>query len=136
MQCPRCRQANPTGQKFCGDCGAPLNSPVAAERSHAELQAENEGLRRSLGKALGQQIATSEILRAMSGSLTDVQPVFDTIVRSGRRLLGGYSATMMLLRDADSLDLVAYTSTSADADAALVDAFPLPLRSLPPGERA
>jgi len=109
---------------------------LAAERSYADLQTENEGLRRSLGEALDQQTATSEILRAMSGSLTDVQPVFDTIVRSGLRLLGGYSATMMLLRDGDCLDLVAYTSTSAEADASLVDAFPLPLCSLPPGERA
>ena len=136
MQCPRCQQANPTRQKFCGECGAPLNSPLAAERPYADLQTENEGLRRSLGEALDQQTATSEILRAMSGSLTDVQPVFDTIVRSGLRLLGGYSATMMLLRDGDGLDLVAYTSTSAEADASLVDAFPMPLRNLPPGERA
>jgi two-component system, NtrC family, sensor kinase len=83
-----------------------------------------------------QQTATSEILRAMSGSLTDVRPVFETIVRSGLRLLGGYSATMMLLRDGDCLDLVAYTSTSTEADASLVDAFPMPLRNLPPGERA
>ena len=136
MQCPRCHQADSTGQKFCGECGAPLNSPLAAERPYADLQTENEGLRRSLGKALDQQTATSEILRAMSGSLTDVQPVFDTIVRSGLRLLGGYSATMMLLRDGDGLDLVAYTSTSTEADASLVEAFPMPLRNLPPGERA
>ena len=136
MQCPRCQHENSTGMKFCGECGAPLNSPLAAERSYADLQTENEGLRRSLSDALDQQTATSEILRAMSGSLTDVQPVFDTIVRSGLRLLGGYSATMVLLRDGDGLDLVAYTSTGAEADASLVGAFPMPLRNLPPGERA
>ena len=136
MQCPRCQHENSTGMKFCGECGAPLDSPLAAERSYADLQTENEGLRRSLSDALDQQTATSEILRAMSGSLTDVQPVFDTIVRSGLRLLGGYSATMMLLRDGDGLDLVAYTSTGAEADASLVGAFPMPLRNLPPGERA
>src|SRR5262249_14076614 len=62
--------------------------------------------------------------------------VFDTIVQSGLRLLGGYSASMMLLRDDDRLDLVAYTSTSAEADSSLVDAFPMPLRRIPPGERA
>ena len=101
-------------------------------RLFTELQEKN----RALTTALDQQTATSEILRAMSGSLTDVQPVFDTIVRSGLRLLGGYSATMMLLRAGECLDLVAYTSTSAKADASLVDAFPLLLRSLPPGERA
>ena len=94
-----------------------------------------EALKRE-AEALEQQTATSEILRVISSSPTDVQPVFDTVVQSGLRLLGGYSATMMLLRDDDRLDLVAYTSTSADADASLVHAFPMPLRRLPPGERA
>jgi two-component system, NtrC family, sensor kinase len=94
-----------------------------------------EALKRE-AQALEQQTATSEILRVISSSPTDVQPVFNTVVQSGLRLLGGYSATMMLLRDDDRLDLVAYTSTSADADASLVHAFPMPLRRLPTGERA
>ena len=97
---------------------------------------ENERLTRALERALDQQTATGEILRAMSGSPTEVQPVFDAIVRSGLRLLHGYSASMMLLREGESLDLVAYTSTSAEADASLVHVFPMPLRTLPPGERA
>ena len=82
-----------------------------------------EALKRE-AQALEQQTATSEILRVISSSPTDVQPVFNTVVQSGLRLLGGYSATMMLLRDDDRLDLVAYTSTSAEADASLVHAFP------------
>ena len=101
-------------------------------RLFTELQASN----RELTSALDTQTATSEILRAISSSLTDAQPVFDTIVRSGLRLLGGYSASMMLLRDDDRLDLAAYTSTSVGADSSLVDAFPMPLHRLPPGERA
>src|SRR4026209_2980200 len=94
-----------------------------------------EALKRE-AEALEQHTATSEILRVISSSPTDVQPVFNTIVQSGLRLLGGYSATMMLLRDDDRLDLVAYTSTSAEADSSLVDAFPMPLHRIPPGERA
>ena len=47
-----------------------------------ELEAAN----RDLTEALGQQTATSEILRVISGSPTDVQPVFDAIVQSGTRL--------------------------------------------------
>ena len=97
---------------------------------------ENERLTRALERALDQQTATGEILRAMSGSPTEVQPVFDAIVRSGLRLLHGYSASMMLLREGEALDLVAYTSISAEADASLVHVFPMPLRTLPPGERA
>jgi signal transduction histidine kinase len=94
-----------------------------------------EALRRE-AETLEQQAATSEILRVISSSPTDVQPVFNTVVQSGLRLLGGYSATMMMLRDDDRLDLVAYTSTSAEADASLVHAFPMPLRRIPAGERA
>ena len=29
MQCPRCQQENPAGQKFCGDCGARLAASCA-----------------------------------------------------------------------------------------------------------
>jgi len=100
-------------------------------RLFKELDAKNH----ELTTALDQQTATSEILRSISSSLTDVQPVFDIIVQSGVRLLGGYSATMTLLRD-EQLELVAYTSTGAEGDASLRHLFPCPLHSLPPGERA
>ncbi len=30
MQCPRCQQENPAGQKFCGECGAPLEARCSA----------------------------------------------------------------------------------------------------------
>ncbi len=47
-------------------------------RLFQELEARN----RDLTESLEQQTATSEILRVISSSPTDVQPVFDTIVRS------------------------------------------------------
>ncbi len=54
-------------------------------RLFTELEARN----RDLTEALEQQTATSEILRVISSSPTDVQPVFDTIADAPLRLCEG-----------------------------------------------
>src|SRR5262249_2916721 len=54
-------------------------------RLFKELESRNT----DLTEALDQQTATSEILRVISSSPTDVQPVFEAIVRSASRLCGG-----------------------------------------------
>jgi signal transduction histidine kinase len=53
-------------------------------RLFTELQASN----RELTTALDKQTATSDILRVISQSQTDAQPVFETIVRNAVRLCG------------------------------------------------
>ena len=57
-------------------------------------------------EALEQQTATSEILRVISQSQTDLQPVFDTIVRSAVKLCGALQGNLQRF-DGDVLDLVA-----------------------------
>src|SRR5262249_26377557 len=51
-----------------------------------------------LSEALEQQTATGEILSSISGSTTDTQPVFETIVRNLLRLFGSSFAFVGLLR--------------------------------------
>src|SRR5580693_8312792 len=53
---------------------------------NARLQAKNARLFNETKKALSRQTATSDILRVISQSPTDVQPVFDAIVLTAARL--------------------------------------------------
>src|SRR5262249_42002089 len=59
-------------------------------RLFTELQTSN----RELTSALDTQTATSDILRVISRSQTDVRPVFDAILASAIRLLNGYTGAL------------------------------------------
>jgi len=93
----------------------------------SELQASN----RELSTALDTQTATSDILRVISRSQTNVQPVFDAIVASAVRLLGAYTGTLTR-KAGDQIELAALTSTDDAGDAALRALFPRPLHSESP----
>src|SRR5262249_39413615 len=89
-------------------------------RLFTELDARN----RDLTDALERQTATSEILRVISSSPTDVQPVFDTIVQSAARLCHAANAGVFLT-DGRTLDLPAnYGSSSPEALATVRTQYP------------
>jgi GAF domain-containing protein len=95
-------------------------------RLFTELQSRN----RELTEALEQQTATSEILRVIAASSTDVQPVFDTIVRSARRLCNASDASLVRF-DGELMHLAATTAVEPGRNAALRSQFPArPTRTL------
>ena len=99
-------------------------------RLFTELQEKNHALTEAhsqVTEALEQQTATSEILHAISSSPTDVQPVFDAIVRSALRLLDGVGANVARVVG-DELHLAALTTTDEMGDRALSATYPMPIR--------
>ena len=69
--------------------GDQFNSMAAQlKESYAGLERKVEERTHELTESLEQQTATAEILRVISSSPTDVQPVFDAVLASGVRLCG------------------------------------------------
>ena len=79
-----------------------------------------------LGEALEYQTATSEILRTISGSPTDYQPVFDAILDNATRLCDAPLA-VLLMGGEDAIDLVAYKGTRREFVEFILQNHPLSL---------
>jgi len=95
----------------------------------SELQNRNVALTESnarVTEALDQQTATSEILRVISSSLTDTQPVFDTIVRSAVRLCRGTSCGVLTC-EADMIHVRAQVGENPETRDAVLRRFPIPV---------
>src|SRR5262249_23551165 len=92
-------------------------------RLFQELEAKN----RDLTETLEQQTATAEILRVISSSPTDVQPVFDTIATNAAQLCGAEFAWVHRF-DGEVLHFVAQYGLSPAGLAEVRRVSPLPLR--------
>ena len=108
------------------DLGEQFNRMAGAlQESYATLEHKVEDRTRDLSEALEQQTATSEILRVISGSPTDIQPVFEAIVRSAVRLCGGLFAIAFRF-DGDELTPVAHHGFTTEALEMIGRVYPSP----------
>jgi PAS domain S-box-containing protein len=94
---------------------------------NVRLFTELEGRNRDLTEALEQQTATGEILRVISRSPTDVQPVFNTIIESAVRLCDGVLGTVFH-REGELIHVDAYHNLSPTGIEEVLRAFPMPAR--------
>ena len=87
--------------------GDQFNSMAAQlKESYAGLERKVEARTRELTESLEQQTATAEILRVISSSPTDIQPVLEAVVSSAARLLDVDHVQLLLVRG-DVLELAA-----------------------------
>src|SRR5262249_27430970 len=92
-------------------------------RLFTQLEAKN----RDLSESLDQQTATAEILRVISQSPTDTQPVFDAIVGNAARLCNAVF-TVVFRFDGEMLHIAALSDLSADEVEAYHRMWPAPPR--------
>jgi signal transduction histidine kinase len=91
----------------------------------AAIAIENVRLFNETREALEQQTATSEILRVISQSPTDVQPVFDTIANAAFKLCNARSVNVLTF-DGELLHVAALVTATADGARSIRDLYPRP----------
>ena len=91
----------------------------------AVIALENVRLFNETKEALERQTATSEVLQVIGSSVTDVQPVFDTIAERAARLTGAHYG-LMFRYDGDLVHIVSSFGVDEVGVAAARQAFPMP----------
>src|SRR5436189_242047 len=92
----------------------------------AAIAIDNARLFNETKETLEQQTATSQILRVISGSPTDVQPVFDTIAKAALKLCRARSANLFTY-DGELVHLAAMVNLDPAYIAAMRRTYPRPL---------
>src|SRR5262245_42279657 len=100
-------------------------SPKTGAAQVRDLEKQLVEALRDKAEALEQQTATSEILRVISSSPTDIQPVFDAIVRGASGLLGGLDCIAVRF-DGTLMHLLARHNPRAGTRDALLQLYPQP----------
>jgi GAF domain-containing protein len=94
----------------------------------AAIAIENARLINETRESLERQTATSNILRVIASSPSDVQPVFDTIAENARHLCGGHTSTVTRIAG----DMIHLGASSSESNAGIEEmhaSFPTPLAS-------
>src|SRR5512143_2880603 len=98
----------------------------ATARASVTPKGQAADLVRELKEARDQQAATAEILKVISTSPADTQPVFEAIVQSGLKLFPD-AAILIALPDGDKLRAAAFAETDPARAKALLSRWPVPL---------
>ena len=114
------RRGGASGQPVKGRTRSATRSKArktpTANASVADLQEQLESRTRERDDALARQTATGEILHAISGSLSDIAPVFDAILENSIRLCGGDIAALWLF-EGQVLRFAAGKNTTPEGEA-------------------
>jgi signal transduction histidine kinase len=102
-----------TGDELQALAGQFNDMAARLEESYAGLERKVENRTHELSEALEQQTATSEILRVISSSPTDLAPVFDAILENATRLCDAHMAHLGLY-DGEEYKVVAQRGANAD----------------------
>ena len=114
------RRAAPKAARVSGVLRADVESPPP--------ETKLEKLVRELQEAKERQAATAEVLSLISDSPTDLQSVFDRIVKNAARLCQSVLSAVYR-RDGEYVHLVAHDKFSPESVAAVRNAYPAPLTS-------